>query len=163
MLLEMLGSIIKFNHHNLPKIIGQHEKFQNCLILFSSIRMFREWPKRLGRKWKLKKTYNICWKVPKLPKCFHHQDFPKCKILGRIELFSTFVICPKLSGNIKWVSLLLIFTWRSWTELDCENYFCMGNGHWESSKQKRLQLTVHIFLFNTLSSPRITMGCSGLR
>jgi uncharacterized protein YdiU (UPF0061 family) len=31
MLLEMLGSIIKFNHHNLPKIIGQHKKISKLL------------------------------------------------------------------------------------------------------------------------------------
>jgi hypothetical protein len=52
MLLEMLGSIIKFNHHNLPKIIGQHSFFQN---LFLIIRIFQEWPKRLGRNENFKK------------------------------------------------------------------------------------------------------------
>ncbi len=96
MLLEMLGSIIKFNHHNLPKIIGQHKVFQNCLILFSSIRIFWEWPKRLGRNENFKKPITSVGRFRNCPNVYSIRTFQSAKCLGRIGFFSTFLICPEL-------------------------------------------------------------------
>ncbi len=83
-----------------PKL-SDNIKIQKLPEIIFSIRIFLECPKKLGISEKNSTFIYATWIFQNWPKIYQNEDFEKYNFFGYKWDFSTFIICYKLLGNMK--------------------------------------------------------------